>query len=297
MILRFRLTGRAVAIAATYLLFSTASVAAAGPGSGILWEIREQGERIGYLFGTVHSDRRDVLDLPDPVQRAFDRSRHFAFELDLQAVDPSAIGRLMRLEGDTTLDRTLPATLWRRARKAARERGVPPDAAAALEPWALSIMLALPSSDPQRILDHALQRAARATGHSVTGLESPAEQLSIFDELPLDRQVEMLRQTVELVETGEARRLYDEVVEAWLARDLARLVELAARYPALPEDGGNDELMDQLLRQRNLRMAERMEPLFARGDAFIAVGALHLAGEDGLVRLLERRGYSLRVIY
>jgi len=296
MILRCCFAGRA-AVIITVALICSATVSAADPDSGILWEIRQQDERIGYLFGTIHSDRRDVLDLPAPVQRAFDQSRRFAFELDLETLDPARINRLMRGTGGETLTETLPSGLWRRARAAARDRGLGADAAATLEPWALSIMLALPPTDPRRILDHALQRDARRAGHPITGLESPAEQLSIFDRLPVDRQIEMLRQTVELVETGENMRLYENVVDAWLNADLARLVELAARYPALPEGRANDDLMDRLLRRRNERMVERMQPVLADGQAFIAVGALHLAGEDGVVRLLRRRGYVLRPIY
>jgi len=283
-------------LAALVLLLATGSTAA-DPDRGILWQIRDGDRHVGYLFGTVHSDQPRVLDLPAPVRRAIDRSRVHAFELDLQALDPEAISQLMRNEGGPRLDDTLPPGLWRRAENAARKRGLPATAAAAMEPWALAIVVALPPTDPRRVLDHALQRSARARGERVVGLESAKEQLSIFDELDLSQQVDMLRQAVEQFETGEAQRLYDALIEAWLARDLARIAELAERHPALPDPGDNHALMDRLLRQRNERMARRMEPLLAGGDAFIAVGAMHLVDEDGLVRMLERRGYDLRALF
>ncbi|UCE88321.1 MAG: TraB/GumN family protein [Pseudomonadota bacterium] len=49
--------------------------------------------------------------------------------------------------------------------------------------------------------------------------------------------------------------------------------------------------------ERNRLMLERMQPRLREGNAFIAVGALHLPGEQGLLRLLERRGYRVKAIY
>ncbi|MDZ7828196.1 MAG: TraB/GumN family protein [Halofilum sp. (in: g-proteobacteria)] len=291
-----RLPGRSAWIGALIVLL-VSTTRAAGPDQGILWEVHRDGERLAYLFGTVHSDREEVLDLPPPVRRAFDRSRRYAFELDMQAIDPAAIGRVTRLSGDQTLKTILPDPLWQRARAAARERGLAPTTAALLEPWALAITLALPPTDPRAVLDHELQRAARADGHPVTGLETATEQLAIFDELPRGQQIEMLRSTVEQIESGQADRLYADLVDAWLARDLGRLARIAERHPTLPDAGDNEALMNRLLRERNRRMVERMEPLLARGDAFIAVGAMHLVDDDGLIRLLERRGYELRPVY
>ena len=56
------------------------------------------------------------------------------------------------------------------------------------------------------------------------------------------------------------------------------------------------EFQRRLIVDRNQRMAERMEPWLKQGGAFIAVGALHLPGEQGLIRLLRQRGYSVRVV-
>jgi uncharacterized protein YbaP (TraB family) len=291
-----RILGRTGWISALIVLLAS-TAQAAGPDHGILWEVHRNDERLAYLFGTVHSDREEVLNLPPPVRRAFDRSRRFAFELDMQAVDHAAIGRVTRLPGDRTLESILPESLWQRARAAARERGLAPKAAALLEPWALAITLALPPTDPRAVLDHALQRAARADGHPVTGLETATEQLAIFNELPRHQQIEMLRSTVEQIESGQADRLYAALVDAWLARDLGRIADLAQRHPALPDPDDNDALMDRLLRQRNERMVRKMQPLLAEGGAFIAVGAMHLAGDKGLVRLLELRGFTLRPLY
>ena len=61
--------------------------------------------------------------------------------------------------------------------------------------------------------------------------------------------------------------------------------------------GADRSYRDRLLLDRNRRMFERMLPLVQRGNAFIAVGAGHLVGEDGLLRLLERRGFRVQSVY
>lgn len=283
--------------AAWLILVLFAAPLAADPARGILWEIHDDAGSAGFLLGTVHSDRADIVNLPGPVREAFRDSRRFAFELDFDTLDERSLNRIMHLQDGRTLPDILPAGLWPRARDAARQRGIPASSARALEPWALAVALSLPRTNPAQVLDHRLQRAARDGGHQVVGLETAAEQLSIFDDLDRRQQTGMLRQAVDLLESGESDRLYEELLDAWKARDLDRIAGLAALHPALPDRRANDQLMDRLLRQRNERMVERMQPLLDAGNAFIAVGALHLVGDDGLLRLLEQRGFTLRPVY
>lgn len=58
-----------------------------------------------------------------------------------------------------------------------------------------------------------------------------------------------------------------------------------------------DEFQQRLVVDRNHRMAERMQPYLQQGKVFIAVGALHLPGEEGLLNLLEQQGYAVRRLY
>lgn len=279
------------------LLALSLPAVASGPEHGLLWRIERGGETVGHLFGTIHSDRPEVLDLPAPVARAFEDAQRYAFEVDQRDIDRREIVRIMHYPDGTSLPRRLPGELWARTREAAAQRGLRVDAITAMEPWALAMILGLPPADPQRILDMHLQRRARQTGQPVTGLETVAEQLSIFDRLDESAQLDMLATAVKAVESGQADALFERMVRAWLARDLSRIVELADDHPAVADPETNDRLMRRLLEERNRRMVERMQPLLDAGGAFIAVGAMHLAGDDGLVRLLERRGYKVEAVY
>ncbi|MDX1609040.1 MAG: TraB/GumN family protein [Halofilum sp. (in: g-proteobacteria)] len=270
---------------------------AAGPERGILWRIERGGETVGHLFGTIHSDRPEVLDLPGPVERAFERSERYAFELDLRTLDRGEIVRIMTYADGGSLEGHLPAPLWARVRAAAPKRGLDPRTLDPLEPWAVAMLLSQPRTDPQRVLDHALQRRALASGRPVSGLETIAEQLSVFDRLHAERQLELLRTAVGLIEDGRAEPLFEDLVRAWLRRDLQRLVALAEAHPSLPDPAANERFMTRLLHDRNRRMLERMQGLLDQGGAFVAVGAMHLAGERGLVRLLQARGFVLEAVY
>jgi hypothetical protein len=55
--------------------------------------------------------------------------------------------------------------------------------------------------------------------------------------------------------------------------------------------------MEALLYRRNLRMAERLSPHLAAGGAFVAIGALHLPGDRGVLALLERAGHRIERVY
>lgn len=280
-----------------WLLLLPLPAVAAGPEQGLLWRIERDGETVGHLFGTIHSDRPEVLDLPVPVERAFKGATRYAFEVDQRDIDRREIMAVMHYPDGASLPQRLPADLWARTRSAAAQRGLPANAITSMEPWALATILGVPPADPRRILDMHLQQRARDTGRPVTGLESVAEQLSIFDRLDESHQIGMLATAVEAVETGQVDVLFEQMVGAWLERDLQRIVELADDHPAIADPTANDHLMNRLLEERNRRMIERMLPLLETGDAFIAVGAMHLAGDEGLVRLLERRGHVLRPVY
>jgi uncharacterized protein YbaP (TraB family) len=126
-------------------------------------------------------------------------------------------------------------------------------------------------------------------------LETVDEQLNVLDRLSLKEQTIMLEDTLRLL--PEMERLFARLHEVYLARDLARMVKLSDEQQARGDRAVGKKVMDQLLTARNRRMAERAEPYLKQGNAFIAVGALHLPGEQGVLAGLARRGYRVSVVY
>jgi hypothetical protein len=90
--------------------------------------------------------------------------------------------------------------------------------------------------------------------------------------------------------------MFEKLRQAWLARDLVQLEKVGNEQ--LPDNNpAAKRLMDSLLDKRNHKMLQRMQPRLKEGRAFIAVGALHLAGQRGLLNLLSEQGYTVEAIY
>ena len=185
------------------------------------------------------------------------------------------------------LESGLPPDLFARAAALLRRHGLAESAARRLKPWAAYTTLSLPPNQQAPPLDLVLMLDADARGIPVTGLETLDEQIGVFESLGASEQVELLTLTVCHYERFQ--REIDEMIEHYVANDLRAIMAMAVRYSTPLQD----RFMDALLRRRNHRMAERMRPLIDAGGAFIAIGALHLPGAEGVLALLEQAGYRV----
>jgi len=113
--------------------------------------------------------------------------------------------------------------------------------------------------------------------------------------MSLDEQVLLLKDAVEHFQEMDV--LHEELLTAWKQRDLARLVAINENALAAGDQQFTEGFQRRLIVQRNYLMMERMQSYLRQGKAFVAVGALHLPGEKGLLNLLEQRGYTVSVVY
>jgi len=271
------------------------ALAAPASAEALLWRVEGEGGAVSHLFGTMHSDDPRVARLPAPVVDALAGSRLVLLELDLGAPEVALAPLAMILPPGQSLPRLLDEGLYRRALAAMQARGYPTEAVDRMRPWAVAITLAVPPPRSGQFLDLVLYQQATGRGIAVRGLETLSEQLAIFDRLSLDEQRALLR--LSLDEYGQEAEAFEAMHRAYLARDLEVLANLSREAFAQLPPGLGARFEDALLTQRNRRMAERAEPALRAGGAFVAVGALHLAGEDGLVARLKARGYRLTPIH
>jgi uncharacterized protein len=117
----------------------------------------------------------------------------------------------------------------------------------------------------------------------------------VFDAMPTQDQVAHLRAVA--MPAAEKRRVLTAMKDAYLRRDIEDIFRMM-RQDEKPDSRAVREKVDKrLLDDRNRRMVERMLPRFDEGGAFIAVGAAHLPGANGVLALLEQRGYTVTRIY
>jgi len=262
---------------------------------GLLWEVTQAGIPASYLFGTIHSEDPGVVHLAAPVQQAFDDSQNVVLEvlLDMNAMMASSAAMLL-MDGRLLKD-LVGESLFSRTATAMQVRGMPVMMTEHMQPWAVAITLSMPVPETGRVLDVVLYEHAMREGKQVYGLETIQEQLDVFATMPLANQVLLLEDAVEHYQQMDT--LHAQLLSAWKQRDLARLVAINEDALASGDQQFADDFQQRLIVERNHLMVERMQSYLKQGKAFVAVGALHLPGDEGLLNLLEQRGYTVRVVY
>lgn len=247
-----------------------------------------------WLFGTMHSDDPRVTRLPAPVLAAFDSAAVVVLEVVPDAAMQEASRSAMLLSPDQRLSEQLPQALYQEIVIALAERGIPQAAAERLAPWAVLLVISMPPASSAPVLDLVLFERAAQSGKPVVGLETIAEQLSVFQALSLDDQIALLEST--LRHRAQLPRIFAALLDAYIDGDLATLMKLGQTLAA--EDPEVDaRLRRALIDDRNQRMFERLIPILPQGDQFIAVGALHLPGPGGLLQRLEAAGVEVTRVY
>ncbi|MGQ0595225.1 MAG: TraB/GumN family protein [Gammaproteobacteria bacterium] len=266
---------------------------------GLLFQVTKAGHPGSHVFGTIHVGDPRVLALPKPVSEAFENSRGLVIEVMLDERGLAAFSTHMLLEPGKSLPTEIGQPLFERAAPLLERYAIPREAALRLRPWVVFTTLNLPPPTDLVALDLELMRRAQESGKGVQGLESVEEQAAALSGLPLNDQIALLNDAV--CHYDALQREVAGLLRAYLDRDLGMLMALALyrtseRYQASGQDHYS-RLMDSLLWKRNRLMVERMAPRLAEGSSFIAIGALHLAGERGVLALLEDLGYRVSRVY
>lgn len=277
------------------LLFLALLSSALQAEEALLWRVETEQGAVSHLFGTIHSEDLRVTQLPEPVEQAFDSAETVVLEMALTALAQREMAQAILLPPAEHLSDYIPAELYQDTVSAMSERGYPEEITARLRPWAALMTLSMPQPKTGQFLDMVLYERAVAEDKVVYGLESVSEQLSAFRQLSLEDQAVLLKQTLQ--DHPELPALMEKVTNAWLQRDIEALLALSKQsVESLPEPL-QERFMDLLVRERNRRMAERAAPSLKQGEAFIAVGVLHLVGEEGLVALLRNQGMTVTPVY
>ncbi|HHZ10826.1 MAG TPA: polysaccharide biosynthesis protein GumN [Rhizobiales bacterium] len=273
-------------------------------GSGLLWRIEKAGLTTSFLFGTMHMTDARVTTLPPAAQAAYDASSTVVIEttdvLDQAGMMAAIMQKpeLMMFTDQTTLQSLLAPDDAAAVEAALAARGIPLASVAKMKPWMLSAMVALPACEMARkaagmpVLDVKLAEDAKAAGKELLGLETVTDQLEAMASLPMEFHVRGLVDTLKL---GDRM---DDVVESMIALYLKG--EVGAIWPlfrnVLPDSAEADgyaAFEEVMVTARNRTMALEAEPVLRKGGAFIAIGALHLPGKEGVVELLREAGYTV----
>lgn len=274
-------------------------------GKGILWRIERKGSPPSWLLGTMHVSDPRVVTLGPAAQAAYDAADTVVIEttdvLDNARMTETMLKRpeLMMFTDGTSLTSLLSAEERAVAEKALGERGLSLAGVQKMKPWIVSALVSLPACELARksagapVLDIKLAQEAKAAGKRVEGLETMVDQLEAMASLPMKLHLQGM------VETLRLGSEIDDLTETMVL--IYRSGETGLFWPffkfAFPteadEEASYAAFQEAMVDARNRHMAEAARPILDRGGAFVAVGALHLAGPNGLVALLRQEGYEV----
>lgn len=258
---------------------------------GLLWEVTAPGGQRSRLFGTMHVGDPRVHGAAEAARTYLADARVFALEVVLDATAMNSLQAAMFLAPGQRLETQLGGNLFERVVGVASAYGLNRDIVGRMKPWAVFATLSLPPGDTGLALDFALLEQARTAGTALLGLESIQEQIAVFESIGLPDQLAIVRDMA--CHHDRFQTDMETMIERYAAGDLRGLVDVAFKYSTQ----NSDDMLETLIWERNGRMVERMLPELERGDAFVAIGALHLPGERGVLELLVRRGYRLKLLY
>ena len=264
-------------------------------GQGVLWKVSKSGQESSFILGTIHSDDPSVTNLPAKVSSALQQSRSFTAELDLNLNSIMQAQMQMLLPGDKTLQSVIGAQRYKKCVGLMAAYGAPEMMVSKMKPWAIAAQLSMPKPQTGIFLDLKLYQMAQSQGKKIYGLETVAEQMGIFDSMSLSQQLIMLDQAIKDYPTMPAK--INLLLRLYVKRDLQGMERFSKKEMKKVNPEMAKLIDTKLIKERNHRMVDRMQPQLAAGKAFIAVGSLHLPGEQGILNLLQQRGYTLSALY
>jgi uncharacterized protein YbaP (TraB family) len=276
---------RLLALAFALLLAGCSAAAEDWPEpSPALWHVIAPTGGEGWLFGTVHALPAGVEWRTAALSAALDQSDVLMVEIaDSGEGGGTLFAQMSQTPGQPPLfmrvapeDRAELAALLERTGQSEADF-------ASVETWAAALMLdSGAGGDPANGVDRALI----ADAATVRAFETRAGQLRLFDQMPPADQSALLANAIDEASAADPQR----AIRAWLTGDMAAL-DLLAREGLLADPS----LRETLLTARNAAWLGPIIAAIERGDSpLVAVGAVHMAGTDGLPALLAARGYTVR---
>ena len=273
-------------------LFSAPSIVHAQENS-LLWEISGNGlKESSYLFGTIHMIGKNDFFVRDEVDSVFSKCNQVAFEIDLDDVAQlNSMQAWLNLPEDLTMDAIIPPDQYNKIKIFfADSMGLDIKDFNTQKPFALyqQFLYGLEKSEQESYEIYFLMKCI-SSQKTVVGLEPISDEFRVMDNISYEEQI---RWVIEGIDSINAYRSdFKELIHAYQEEDLNKLKLMLKEDPVVM-----GEFEDALLDQRNQKWIAEILKLTEQMPTFIAVGAMHLPGENGLISLLREKGFTVKPI-
>jgi uncharacterized protein YbaP (TraB family) len=261
----------------------------------LMWKVTSPTNTV-YLFGSIHVGDSSLYPLPKAAEAAFAASKVLAVEFNVKKVDIPQMAKLMQDYGmyanGETLSQHLPKETSDALDQFCSKNGVPRMILDKTKPWVAAIaVIAFASKaageEPELGIDmHFLNEVKEP--QRIEELESADFQMSVLSSASEQEQEEML--AASLKQADKFKDMVQKMQRAYVSGDTESLEKLVKEE----DESGPKSLMKKLLDDRNVTMAQRVEQyLKGKDTSFVVVGAGHIIGNKGIVKLLEAKGYHV----
>ncbi|PLX21700.1 MAG: TraB/GumN family protein [Salinivirgaceae bacterium] len=256
--------------------------------NSLLWKIEGNGIQTSYLYGTFHLIPESEFHLSEAVKNAFKTSNQIIMELDMDnpQVQMGIMQHMGMKEGNSLKSMLKETTYVKLDSILKATMGMGMAAFDKVKPFMVASML-IPTIIEGKIASYegTFIQMAKEQEKEILGLETVADQMSIFDKIPYEQQAEELAEMVD--DKEKAIAIFNQMIDLYKAQDMNGLYNLFMKYYETEEE------VDLMLNNRNANWIEPITELTTNKSSFIAVGAGHLGGDKGVVQLLKNKGFKV----
>lgn len=285
---------RAISFSIGLLVLHPVSRAQSTGPKTVFWEISGNGlEQPSYIFGTIHIMPKDEFEAFESADSTLKTVSTLVLEMEIDVPLKTRIEwakKLILPEGERLSD-YMDDKKFEKLRSYALDsleiKEMSFNNYLRLKPFAFYSAL-IPHVIGKKIEGYELHfsKIAKKKKIPVYGLEDFDFQLAIFDSIPNERQMELFFDEIPDMHTE-----MNEIISLYKKQDIYEMAN------SLDEEYSDyDKLEEQLLKKRNINWAGQLDSLIRTRSAFIAVGAAHLAGDYGLIKLMREKNYLLRPV-
>jgi uncharacterized protein YbaP (TraB family) len=259
----------------------------------LLWQVSGNGlDRPSFLYGTIHMLCAEDAILSESLKNAIARSDQVYLEVDMDNLF-EMLGTLknMKMRGDTTLSDLLSKKDYEKVKHYFEEKSslLPFSMLETYKPFLAAATIMESNIECESVpMEQVIMQEAKKNRKNIKGLETMSYQMSIFDSIPYKSQAEQLVQYIDHAGDEANNKEYDDLVSAYKKQDLQKLEELTKQT-----DMGMANYVDMLLYNRNRNWVKKLKTLMQEKSLVVAVGAGHLPGENGVINLLRKAGYTV----
>jgi uncharacterized protein len=275
---------------------SPAAVATPATKKAIFWKVSSPTS-VTYLLGSIHLGTKDMYPLPVEIEDAFAGSAALLVEADVRHLDMSraqavVLEKGLYPTGDSLWNHVSPETR-KKIEQFCEKYGLPASNLVSLKPWVVAITISTvpmmkAGMDPNLGID--MYFLNKSDKKRVVEIESADWQIDLLSGFSDDLQEKFLAAAVE--EGIDTESSLKRMRDAWSSGDADQLDAITRESSKTPE-----KISRALLQDRNPHMADAAEQfLKGKEQAFLIVGAAHMVGKDGIVALLEKRGYKVEQV-